>query len=143
MSNQNEKYCSKCKKLKPISEFYSYEGRTHSVCKQCVCEKAAEWKREKRKSPEYRAKEYQKWRERYHTDEVFRQSQLERCKQHQRRKKVMAMVEAATPKTRKDLDPQVCSNCVNYPCFEGIETISSNLAKTCHSWTMRRLNNIN
>lgn len=29
---------------------------------------------------------------------------------------------------------RVCRNCRLYPCFRGIETMSSNLAETCRSW---------
>ena len=32
---------------------------------------------------------------------------------------------------------QECKNCVNYPCFEGMENIESNLAETCKSWHLR------
>ena len=31
---------------------------------------------------------------------------------------------------------QVCKNCVNYPCFRGIENLSSNFALTCKRWRM-------
>lgn len=27
-----------------------------------------------------------------------------------------------------------CAKCVKYPCFVGIETMSSNLAETCHNF---------
>lgn len=32
---------------------------------------------------------------------------------------------------------RVCRNCWLYPCFSGIENMSSNLAKTCKSWHKR------
>ena len=32
---------------------------------------------------------------------------------------------------------RVCRNCWLYPCFSGIENMSSNLAKTCKSWHLR------
>ena len=32
---------------------------------------------------------------------------------------------------------QVCKNCVDYPCFRGIDTMSSNLALTCPKWRMK------
>lgn len=27
-----------------------------------------------------------------------------------------------------------CRSCAKYPCFKGMETITSNLAETCHSF---------
>ena len=33
---------------------------------------------------------------------------------------------------------RVCRNCVNYPCFEGMGNIDSNLANTCHSWHLKK-----
>ena len=35
---------------------------------------------------------------------------------------------------------QVCRNCWLYPCFKGIEGISSNLALTCRSWSPKSTN---
>lgn len=32
---------------------------------------------------------------------------------------------------------RVCRNCWLYPCFNGIDTMSSNLAVTCKSWHLR------
>lgn len=32
---------------------------------------------------------------------------------------------------------RVCRNCWLYPCFDGIDTMSSNLAVTCKSWHLR------
>lgn len=29
-----------------------------------------------------------------------------------------------------------CLSCKRYPCFKGIETISSNLAETCHRYSV-------
>ena len=38
----------------------------------------------------------------------------------------------------ENADPdQVCRNCVNYPCFRGIENLSSNFAVTCKRWRMK------
>ena len=31
----NGKRCGKCSKLKPLSEFYSYKGKTRAYCKEC------------------------------------------------------------------------------------------------------------
>lgn len=32
---------------------------------------------------------------------------------------------------------QVCKNCVNYPCFRGMDNLSSNFALTCKRWRMK------
>ena len=32
---------------------------------------------------------------------------------------------------------RICHNCINFPCFAGIETISSNLALTCPDFKMK------
>lgn len=31
-----------------------------------------------------------------------------------------------------------CAMCIKFPCFKGIETISSNLAETCHSFGTKK-----
>ena len=31
-----------------------------------------------------------------------------------------------------------CAMCTRFPCFKGIETISSNLAETCHSFNAKK-----
>ena len=33
---------------------------------------------------------------------------------------------------------KVCRNCWKYPCFKGIENMSSNLALTCYRWRLKR-----
>lgn len=32
---------------------------------------------------------------------------------------------------------QVCKNCVKYPCFPGMDNLSSNFALTCKRWRMK------
>lgn len=44
------------------------------------------------------------------------------------------MPKAVTPRQRARA-ARVCANCINYPCFAGIETMSCNLAITCHKYS--------
>jgi len=57
-----QKLCSKCGKIKELSEFYKSQRGTK--CKECVLEKTREYKREKRKDPKFRKTEGEKQKER-------------------------------------------------------------------------------
>lgn len=43
---------------------------------------------------------------------------------------------ARRPKCRKNV---TCENCDRYPCFKGLETMSSNLAETCQKFKKIKL----
>lgn len=119
--NEHQFFCPKCRRLLPLSQFYVYSnGRRSGYCKRGTCKMASDRMREKREDKAFRAEENAKQRarfkKRYHTDAAFREYELKRH--------------------RKPL-PQLCTNCEKYPCFEGIDNMSSNLALTCHSYTQR------
>ena len=51
---------------------------------------------------------------------------------------VMALANRAGVKRETRVNQaQVCRNCWLYPCFRGIDTMSSNLALTCRRWHLR------
>lgn len=130
---QAEKYCATCRRLLPITEFYpnrSY-GRSQSSCKECVKKKAAERKTELRRDPEYRRKENERWMHKYNTNEEFKAKHNARAADRKRK---------ARAKAKADATERVCRNCTNYPCFNGIETMSSNLAATCKRWHLKGKN---
>ena len=113
--NEHQFFCPKCRRLLPLSLFYQYKnGRRSGYCKRCTSMLTADRIRKKREDPVFRAKEAAQRRERYRNDEAFRQRDIVR----HRLKRL----------------PKECPNCTHYPCFDGIENISSNLALTCHSY---------
>lgn len=128
--DQEEKYCSCCRQLKPTSEFYfdKSRGRSHSVCKRCANRSSKERIKKYREDPEYRRKENERWMRYYHTNEEFRERHKRRAAERERVKRA---------KQKHESIEQACRNCVNYPCFEGMENIESNLAETCKSWHLR------
>lgn len=104
-----EKYCRGCKKVRPIEDFYLY----------------------KRVAPTGELREYRK----------------ARCKDCYaiERKRYPTNTHSTTTADGEKIHPAVyrpegisCrENCENYPCFRGIDNLSSNLARTCLKFKMK------
>lgn len=102
------KRCNVCGEEKPVSEFYKHGKYVSQPCKACSKNASKlRWQAEKERKRKL----------------AERASKLAADK-HMRRK--MA----------KDGE-LVCRNCWLYPCFKGIDTMSSNLAETCISCHLR------
>ena len=109
--------------MKPITEYYwdRKHGRHQSCCKECMKAYASERVKRMREDPAYRSMENERWMVKYNSDEAFRKRHNARMMQDHRER-------------RKGEREQVCANCINNPCFTGIETLWSNLALTCPSY---------
>ena len=127
---QGEKYCSTCRRLLPITEFYVNRcyGRSQSSCKECTKKAAAAKKTELRRDPEYRRQENEKWMRRYNTNEEFKAKHNSKAAERKRKARAKAKAEATE---------QVCRNCWLYPCFRGIENMTTNFALTCRKWHLK------
>ena len=79
MKNQQTKICSKCKKEKPLSEFYKQGG----PCKCCVSERSAKYRQENAdKLKEHRAKYYQENKDK--KAKYYQENKDKKAKYHQK-----------------------------------------------------------
>lgn len=103
-------------------------GRSQSSCKECTKKAAAAKKTELRRDPEYRRQENEKWMRRYNTNEEFKAKHNAKAAERKRKARAKAKAEATE---------QVCRNCWLYPCFRGIENMTTNFALTCRKWHLK------
>jgi len=167
----NEKRCTKCGKLKPISEFYKKskdKGGYEAQCKACKLAYQKQRHIATMKDPNLHHKRLLtqlKYRKRYGY-KIAEKERLERRKngippQRYVNKDLLLELYArglpidviaekcnCVPATVKLYayrngvrrgrgKKKICNNCVEYPCFVGIENMSSNLALTCPKYRIK------
>ena len=128
--------CKYCGREVPESEFSKSNRCKCKACHNAACSRRCKllWAT----NPVYRKKEAERQRRRWHNNAEYRErrKQQQREREHseeykaRQREKYRARVEAKRALLRR----QVCANCWLFPCFTGIETMSSNLALTCRKW---------
>lgn len=130
------KLCKCCGRELPLDAFYRSHGSVSSHCKECKRKKQLAWYQ----SQPQRAKVDRTLLARLYGEGVPTEEIAERCGCSVRTVRCYAWhagVRYGCNKVEKPEERKVCANCWRYPCFRGIETMSSNLAETCKNWHMR------
>ena len=133
MTTAKTKRCSKCGKEYPVSHF----GNRRTTCKECfnaqrryyrVREKMLKQAKEHKESSEQLSLGLNIIRKLvcgWSVDAICEKYRISR-----RHVETVALMNG-----KLHLIGKTCRKCYNYPCFYGIDNISSNLALTCHNYS--------
>lgn len=153
-----EQRCRVCGQTKPASEFYRSGKYLSHECKVCTRERikisrtlrAGSWDglREQREKFCPRCKRLLPIKEFYvhaygRSQSICKECDKKVATEPNARLREDGMRNKRSVELRRETEAKarICPNCGYYPCFQGMENISSNLAETCKSWHLKKNQN--